>query len=239
MRKALLIFVFAVSGWLAATSVIAEPVEAEASARLIAHMHEHLSAVNKIKTAIIRGDLAAVREPARWLAEHPAPAEIPEGWTAHVEGMRMAARDALAATDSNAAAAAVSQMAETCGACHMANGVASRFADNVQPADELGSMAHMQRHQWAADRMWEGLIGPSDLAWGQGADLLLETPLSAREMHTQDDSVRSVRRMARRVHELAAHAMLEQEPGARADVYAEFLGVCAACHTRLGQGPGH
>ena len=50
-------------------------------------------------------------------------------------------------------------------------------------------------------------------------------------------SIDDLDRMARRVHELAAHGMVEQDPGRRADIYAEFLSTCAACHTRLGQGP--
>ena len=232
MRKVAVIVALFVA-WL--PPLAAEPMDG--SPELIAHMHEHMSAVNKIKAAIIRGDLPATREPARWLAEHPTPASIPQAWVAHVEGLRFAARDAIAATDFEAAATAASLMAESCGSCHIANNVTDRFQSAAVPSDELDSMAHMQRHQWAADRMWEGIVGPSDIAWGEGTDLLLETPLTAGEMDTQDDSIRTVRRMARRVHELAAHGMVEQDLAARADIYAEFLATCAACHKRLGQGP--
>ena len=94
----------------------------------------------------------------------------------------------------------------------------------------------MQRHQWAADRMWEGLIGPSDLSWSRGGNLLFESPLhpEALDAGASDDATLT---MARRIHQLAANATTVSDPAGKAEIYAEFLANCAACHTELEDGP--
>ena len=152
--------------------------------------------------------------------------------------MRSAARAVLKATDVAVAATATSEMANACGNCHVANGVSDQFPWSNEPEYETGNLAHMQRHQWAADRMWEGLIGPSEDAWYMGAKLLMEGSLSPQKLNTEDDSANTIRDLARRVHALAANATREYEAAGKAEVYAEFLATCAACHTRLDQGPG-
>ena len=193
----------------------AASVDAEGSGPLVAHMHEHYASVTQIQSAIIRGDLDAVREPAQWLAAHPAPTEMPDAWNPYLEAMRSAARAAVEATDFTAAATATSQMANACGNCHIANNISDQFPWQSKPEDEMGTLAHMQRHQWAADRMWEGLIGPSEDAWYQGTTLLLEVSLSAGNLDTEDDSAHSISSMASRVHELAANGKVEYEAVAK------------------------
>lgn len=202
---------------------------------LVEHMHEHYGAVVKVQSAIIRGDLEAIREPAEWLAEHPVPAAMPAQWETHVEPMRAAARSALKATDFSSAATAASLMGTACGGCHIANNVSVEFAMADDPAYASDSISHMLRHQWAADRMWEGIVGPSEPAWGQGIDVLLEAPLTAEELDSQQDETRQ---MARRIHQLAANGMMAVDASEKAEIYAEFLANCAACHTALDKGPG-
>lgn len=215
----------------------AAPVDATGPESLTGHMHDHYQWATQIQSAIIRGDLAAIAEPAQKLAEHPVPAVMPPAWTPFIEAMRSAARAAGAAKNFTAAAAAASQIATACGNCHVANNISGIFQWSAEPDDELGNVAHMQRHQWAADRMWEGLVGPSDDAWYRGTKLLFEVPLSAQKLNVADDSGNSIREMAVRVHQLAANGSVEFEAAGKAAIYAEFLATCAACHAQLLQGP--
>lgn len=198
---------------------------------LVEHMHEHYDAVVRIQTAVIAGSLEATREPARWLVEHPAPEGIPAEWQIHVEAMRDAARAALDARDLTAAANATSRLGAACGSCHEANNIAVEFESVDSPSDDDDSRSHMQRHQWAADRMWEGLIGPSGWAWSRGGNLLFESPLR----HESLDDERQT--MARRIHQLAANATAVTSLDEKAEIYGEFLANCAACHTAMNQGP--
>lgn len=206
------------------------------SGSVLDHMHDHYDAVLEIQAAVIAGSLDRVREPARWLAEHEAPANLPAGAGKFVDAMRAAAREALAAEDLATAATATTRLGLACGGCHSANNVTIEFESASRPSDKDKPKAHMQRHQWAADRMWEGLIGPNNLAWSRGADLLFESPMHPEELGGEagDEAVLG---MARRIHQLAANATAVRGPEKKADIYAEFLANCAACHTALGEGP--
>lgn len=205
---------------------------------ILSHMHDHYDAVVKIQTAIIAGALEDTRESARWLVEHQAPAGLPARWEEHVDAMRTAARDTLNAQDVTTAASATSRLGLACGGCHVANNVSVEFKEVKSPSDKESAKPHMQRHQWAADRMWEGLIGPSNSSWSRGANLLFESPMNPQALGAEagDDATLG---MARRIHQLAANATAVSDPVERADIYAEFLANCAACHTALGKGPGH
>lgn len=203
---------------------------------LVEHMHGHYDAVVRIQSAVIAGSLEATREPAALLVEHPAPAGMPAEWQEHVDAMRAAARDALEAEDLAAAADATSRLGLACGACHMANNITVEFDEVDMPSDKESSKAHMERHQWAADRMWEGLIGPADWSWSRGGNMLFESPLRHKALGAKSDDDPSII-MARRIHQLAANATAVSSPEEKAEIYAEFLANCANCHTSLGEGP--
>ncbi len=197
------------------------------------HMHEHWERVTQIQAALIRGDLAAVREPAEYLATHPTPATLPGQWEEYVGSMRAAARAAAEAKDFAAAATATSLMGNTCGRCHVDSGIDVRFDIADPPGFEMDTTSHMLRHQWAADRMWEGLVGPSEPAWSRGVDAMLEAPLTPHELKGGGDQPEKIKKMARRVHQLAGNAMMAVDGNEKAEIYAEFLANCADCHTAL------
>ena len=201
-------------------------------AGVVKHMHEHFDAVTKIKQAVVAGSLEGTREPASYLVEHEAPDGIPADWAPYVDAMREAAQGVLDASDLMAAASATSELGLACGGCHSGNDVTVEFDMPPEPSDDSKTGAHMQRHQWAADRMWEGLIGPSRYAWSRGADLLFESPIKPAAMgeHGGDDAVVG---MSRRIHQLGANASTVVDANDEAEIYAEFLGNCAACHSAL------
>lgn len=217
-------------------AVGAAPVASAQDATVLEHMHDHYDAVVKIQSAVIAGSLEDTRESARWLIEHPTPAGLPAHWDEHVDAMRTAARDTLDAQDVASAASATSRLGLACGGCHLTNNVSVEFEGVMRPSDNGNARAHMQRHQWAADRMWEGLIGPSDFSWSRGANLLFESPMNSEALGAEsgDDTLLG---MARRIHQLAANATTVSQPMERAGIYAEFLTNCAACHNALDEGP--
>lgn len=222
---------------LAAVSVLGgtNPATAE-DASVADHMHEHHAAMIKIQNAIIAGSLAGTREPATWLSNHDEPDGLPAAGDVFVAAVREAANSVLEAEDIESAAEATSHMGLACGSCHLASDVVVQFDDVDQPSDQIKNKPHMQRHQWAADRMWEGLIGPSDPAWSRGANLLFESPVKPDVLaaHGGGDEVVV---MSRRIHQLAGNASVVSDPAEKAEIFAEFIANCGACHTELGQGP--
>lgn len=204
------------------------------------HMHEHLTRISTIKAAIVAGQLTGVREPAIWLADHETVAGLPADFEPYVAQMKSYARHVIEARDLVSAANAVSQMARTCGNCHLVNGVELEFGYDRAPREDLEDVVtHMQRHQWAADRLWEGLIGPSDSAWARGADMLIDVPLNSDDVTTTTEQFDEISKMARRIHALGGIGTETVTPDARSELYGEVIGLCANCHVLLGRGPAN
>jgi hypothetical protein len=126
---------------------------AEGESDVATHMHEHLARITTIKSFIIMGNLDGIREPATWLANHEAVAGLPNNYEPYVDQMRRYAREVSNATDFESAAIAVSDMARTCADCHLVNEIEIEFGYDQVPAEWSDTVSHMQRHQWAADRL--------------------------------------------------------------------------------------
>ena len=197
------------------------------------HMQAQYDAIVRIQSAVIAGSLDATREPAEWLVSKPSPAGLPDGAEAYMDEMRAAASQLLEAGDLSAAAGATARLGMSCGSCHLANDAAVDFETPARPSNKEKTGPHMDRHQWAADRMWEGLVGPSDPAWSRGGNILFEAPLRGKAIGNDDATVQ----MARRIHQLAANATTVSELSEKAEIYGEFLANCAASHQTLGDGP--
>ena len=221
--------------------VISQQFVSDEESEVADHMHEHLGRITTIKAFIIMGNLDGVREPAKWLAEHKSVSGLPNNYQSYIESMRSHARDVVAAPDLETAAMAVSEMAITCSNCHQANDVALAFGYDTEPDEWAEITAHMQRHQWGVDRMWEGLIGPSDESWDRGADMLVDVPLHPFEVMDESASAAdkvAADKIARRLHSLGSRGGYTKTPEERSKMYGEVLSICAECHTKLGRGPG-
>lgn len=200
------------------------------------HMHEHQDAMKSLQVAIIAGNLDATREPATWLLEHAEPAELSGAGSEYLGAVRGGAQAVLDADGLESAAEAISNMGLACGNCHLASNVTVEFDEVDRPPDKEKERPHMQRHQWAADRMWEGLIGPSGVAFSRGANLLFESPVKPEVLAKHGGGEEAVG-MSRRIHQLAANATTVSEPEEQAEIYAEFLANCGVCHSELAKGP--
>lgn len=205
----------------------------ESLTEITEHMHEHLDHVNAIKAAVIAGNLEAVREPANWLANHEEPA-----WLPSVEEMQYYAARTAAAEDLVDAASALSEIARTCGECHEASGVEVTMGYSEPPArDAQGLTTQMQRHLWAADRMWAALIGPSDTAWKQGAEVLADVRLTVSDITTDDAQEAQILDLTQRAQAVGVLARQSTSVELRSGLLGEFLSLCATCHSLTGGGP--
>ena len=196
------------------------------------HMYGHFGHASEVQNAMIQGDLDAVRAPAQWLAEHDAMDGLPKGSDAYLGQLRQAAAQAVDAPDLPTAAKATAAIARACGACHGRYDVGPRFTPGAGPPAEGASVsAHMIRHVWAADRMWEGLIGPSEASWAAGARGLSEAPLEPQEVTDDAERVPAASELAHSVHDLGARAQRTTGGAARAEIYGELLTSCSSCHS--------
>jgi hypothetical protein len=201
-------------------------------------MAEHFTKVLDARAAIIRGDLDAAKVAGQALADEEPTANIPDNWAPHVTALRETARTLAGAQDLDAAALAVGKLGVACGSCHAAVGATIELADAPAPTgDDVAT--HMLRHQWGADRLWEGLTGPADDRWSGGAGALVEAPLHPSAIAANQTVPPEIAAIGEQVHTLGRNAQQAENADQRAQFYGELLVTCAACHTKLEGAPGH
>lgn len=202
------------------------------------HMGEHFEQVTAVQMALVRGDLEGIRRPTEWLTAHPAIVGLPEGWSGFVDEMRTAARLTGEAKTFAAAGVATATMVLTCGECHTAVKAEPRVPElgskGLPPADQVDTVPHMLRHQWAMEQMWVGLINPSEASWRKGAEVLSDAPLEPQKMTDEAELSIGVGELAQRVHELGHDARRTEDWSSRARIYGALLSTCADCHLELG-----
>jgi cytochrome c553 len=151
---------------------VATPQQVRSAPERLAQMEHHFSQVSLIHEAVIRGDLRAVREPAKLLAEAEAPRDVVASTALYVAAMRLAAKRAVDAQDLASVAAATSSMLLSCGECHRTAGTMPVPGTPKRP-DVGGLVGHMLEHQRATDEMLEGLFIPSETQWLRGGYQIL------------------------------------------------------------------
>lgn len=213
-------------------STDAEPEQAAEASR--EHMQEHFVHATEIQAAVIRGDLEGVREPARWMSDHLDLGDVPEEWHDQAAELQTAAQQAYRAPDVRAAAVATGTMGRACGSCHEAAAVVISFGSPSAPPEEEGSIGHMCRHQWAADRLWEGLIGPSHEAWEKGAQAMVGAALPPEALSQDDELYGQLQVLEQRIHDLGVEGVRAEGARSRAELYGEFLSTCSHCHSLMG-----
>lgn len=192
----------------------------------VALMESHYRPAIEAHDMLIRDHLDAFRSNLQALATEALPSQAPESWKARHESMREKAKLAATASNLDEAAAGLASVVEVCGLCHAAllNGPVYQ-----EPAPEEGASAVqnvMLRHQWATERLWEGVTGPWDDAWKRGADELIGTAVfatgdaRATQLHELEEELRAVGRRARQAANLSE----------RAQLYGQLLAGCARCH---------
>ena len=194
-------------------------------------MWRHFNQVGQVQSAVIAGDLDAAKVAATWVAERDSIGNLPANLRPFEGQLRAQARTASRAPTIAAAALATGQIGKSCGDCHQASGTPLKFNYvATPPKSEQPVTAAMLRHQWGADRMWNGLIGNSDSSWAAGARALAEESTYSELFNPRSAKGDAMRGLAAAVRRLGREAAGTTDPNRRAQQYGELLGTCAACH---------
>ena len=192
------------------------------------HMHDHFSAIRKIERAIVQGDTKAAEEQATWLASHDPSAEI-STHQEQLDSLRTAAQAVASSTSLEQSAKAAAALASECGACHLATTSIASFEWTELPAAGDKVVDRMLRHQWAMDRLWEGLVGPSEMSWSDGAAVLAAEPMEFPAEFSEAKRSAGTALLAK-VQSLAKRAQTADGLSARAEIYGDLLNTCSGCH---------
>lgn len=194
-------------------------------------MHARLDRLTYARDAYASGRTEAARASLADIAEGASPGMTPEDLRVPMQDLLEAASSGAASTTDQEVASAIAQSARACGECHELAGKKIGFAQvEMPPADAV-----MARHMWAADRMWESLIGPDAGAWFQAHSALGPAekgpvPLpdgASLDLRAKAAGIRT--RLYGLVEAGAGDATLEE----RAGLYGNVLGTCAECHTEV------
>jgi cytochrome c553 len=198
-------------------------------------MQGHDKHGDALRDAMVRGDLDWVKGEARLLAELRVVGPTSGLFRHQLDAMKDAAARVSGANELKDASLDVGVVAKTCGDCHHVFGRPGMIVG--QPAaPAAGVRAAMQRHQWTAEQLWEGLVIPSDDAWNAGALVMEEAPLDPEALTPSKSPVPRVGELALTVHDLGRNAAASNRVDLRADVYSQMLATCADCHKWLGGG---
>ena len=202
---------------------------------LAGEMRDHERHGVALRDAVERGDLAEARREAKVLADLRIAASDEPEWRSNVEALNAAARAGSTAADVGAASRGLSAIARTCGNCHQSLGPVAIVGD-LAP-DDGGVISRMKRHEWAATKLWAGLVVPSDDAWQVGASMLVEAPVDPDLLTPGKSPAPRVVALVQSVHDLALRASRAHSSEDRASVYADVVATCSGCHQWLGGGP--
>ena len=219
-----------------AWSAIVAGCAPQPSPEVAPRMAGHFETAGELYAAVVAGDLSRVRTAGEDLLERETGAGMPARAQERIEDLRAFTRLAIGAPDVTAAAHAVARVGATCGSCHRAMKRGPTYQVPSGPPEGGNPVAErMLRHQWAADRLWQALVGPSDKSWSAGVTTLSDAPLFTDELTRDVAQYEAVTRLAWTVHDVGARARSVRDLGDRADLFADLLSTCAQCHTLLGQ----
>lgn len=189
------------------------------------HMHESYDVFRAIVRLAIHGKLADVAPLARSIGEAPDEPGL-SAFATKAADVRVRALALADASDTDEACRRAAKLAAACAHCHVETNTAAEFRDPPGlPVDGTTIEARMARHLWAADRLWEGVVGDSDAHWRAGLDVLAVTPLPWSNL----DADRVA--LAKQLQSVATRARTQPAPiDERARIYGELLVTCAACH---------
>ncbi len=213
----------------------AVPPSVDAALTLRQHMDEHFGAITEVELAVMRGQLAEAKDAAGYLVEHTDATGL-AGAEPFVDAVRAAARELQTASDLELAAARAANLGLQCARCHLARSAIVSFAWSPMPPDDGTLEARMRRHQWGAARLWEGLIGPADELWTEGAGLIAGTDLDALAAAAAPKAA-AVKELVAQVRELARQAATTTGVEDRALLYGRLLVTCAGCHQQARDQP--
>jgi len=200
-------------------------------------MHVRFASARRIEEAIAHGDLDRAHREAALLSKIEEPDALPQ-WKPYLDRIAVWSHQVEIAGDVVTAARATASLGHQCAHCHLAINAKVAFAPEPRPEVNVKLAPQMLGHQWAAARMWEGLIGPVDARWREGAQALAEIPLAivAEEPMTvarRDATIPEGNRIGddvARVRLYANRALAPHDADGRAAIFGDILATCVHCH---------
>jgi cytochrome c553 len=193
------------------------------------HMRLHIDDLLSVERRLVNGKLEEAKSLA-FLIGRPEKDPGLTLWADQTRTLTDAAKALSRAKSIDEALRLEVRVAVACASCHEQAVQRPIFPDpgRAPRRDHATSTVRMVSHQWAVDRLWEGLVANSDTHWRAGLAVLSATPLPYAP--TTDAALLGEALQHR------ANEALRSPTGnidERARIYGEMLVTCAACHSSL------
>jgi len=196
------------------------------------HMKAHFVRAMRMQDAVLAANLSAAQAQGRWLASHQE-GDVPKNWPPYLKAFHSGANAVANAATIDDAAAAISQVAAACGACHAANHVKPKIGTTPIIGPARNVKAHMTAQIEALGRLWDGLMIPSDQAWQEGATLLASVAVPEKALEKEGlDKADSAKLLGETLRRLSASAAKSSKAD-RPLTYAQLVSTCVACHVAV------
>lgn len=189
-------------------------------------MNKQFAAVDSIHRAIAFGEFAEAQKSAGWLAQNAMVGEVPAGWAATVEAVRVRSTKIASGKKLEDISSSLASVLEACGTCHLELGLTLKPGDTGADQPVEGADPKMLQHTFAMSHLQQGLLLPSEVLWEQGAQMIAAGSLL--DAATDDET----RILAASLQELASDAALVEGLKAKSMIYGELMGKCTACHAK-------
>lgn len=212
-----------------------EAAASERASSMTALMLRHYDHARVLTSAAIFGNADGAHQSAAAILREAPVEDLPEDAMPAREAFRTAVRSVETAHTRAELAGTVADVARRCGDCHLAAGLGPTFtvgrvADPVTPEDHIRVLA------WGSSRMWEALVGGSDLAWRAGARALSGQPLREELYASRMADPSEGRALSARMHDLGVEALSVSERDDKTRILGEIWGTCSDCHELVGMG---
>jgi hypothetical protein len=185
----------------------------EIGVRARSTMRLHEGDLRHIDALLRRGHLREAKTHAFWLTR-PHKRKMVAAWPAETARLRDSAWTLVAAETLEHAARASAGVAAACGGCHTVAGATAMFERDVRsPRDDGSAASRLRRHRWAAERIWDGTVGGSEVQWHAGLQVFANDLAGYR------------------VQQIAIRALAGTDDRER--VHAELRAACLTCHPSI------
>lgn len=212
-----------------------ESVGTSAPTETAESMLRHYDHARALSSAAIFGSEAQARESAAAIHAEGDVVAVPDEAESEYRAFRASVAAVEEADGREALARSAATVARQCGECHLASGLGPSFSVG-RPAEVVTPRDHLRVLAWGSSRMWESLVGGSDLAWRAGAravsgELLREDLYASRVSDAELDDARA---LSEQLHDLGVEALATSNRDERARVLGEMWGTCSGCHELVG-----
>lgn len=190
------------------------------------HMRMHFGDLRIVEQALVDGKLAEGLSVAYLLTRQIDDPGLAK-WAAQSRRVNAAALDLMTAQDVDGALRGLARVAVECAGCHMdANSAPAFPLPPAPPPDRATREARMARHAWAADRLWEAIVGNDDARWESGLAVLAAAPLPPAVLIDGGNAAATLQTYARNQLDMRGTVTIND----RARAYGEMLVLCSRCH---------